>query len=103
MAFVEYILVALLGSIGAAPAGAPRSPVTRTLDSDFIAQPSGGASVEGHFSLTTGMTGQATSGSPGKQTGGKKPMHRSARRQHRKSGKPTGGAGNANAKRKVKG
>ena len=97
MAFVEYLLLAVLGSTGAAASGGtPSSPSTRTFDADAIAQPSGGAAVEERFVATTGMSAQATGGSTGKQTGGKKPVrNKLARRHHRTTNKHSGATGNA--------
>jgi hypothetical protein len=61
MPVIEYMLLALLGTAGAAaPGGIPSSPSTRTLDADAVTQPNGG---------TAGLLGQATSGSPGKRSG----------------------------------
>jgi hypothetical protein len=58
MAFVEYILLALLGSTGAAaPGGTPSSPSIRTLGAEAIVQPSGGS----------GLSEQATGGSTDKR------------------------------------
>jgi hypothetical protein len=77
MAFLEYMLLALLGSASATPAGTP----TRTFTADALTQPSGG---------TEGLIGQDT---PPKKSS----RHREARRHHRR-GAPiaayqTGGAG----------
>jgi hypothetical protein len=83
MAFVEYILLAVLGSTGAAASGAPSSPSIRTLDADAIAQPSGGAAGECY--VNAGIALQATGGSTDKGAGtGRKGRHpQSARRSHR--------------------
>ena len=78
MAFLEYMLVALLGSAGAAaPGGTPGEPSTRTFTADAVTQPSGG---------TEGLLGQATGGSTDKQagTGRKGRVHLEARRHHRR-------------------
>jgi hypothetical protein len=74
MPFLEYMLLALLGSAGAAtPSEAP----TRTFTADAVTQPSGG---------TEDLLAQATGGSPGKQagTGRKGRHHAEARRHHRR-------------------
>jgi len=42
MAFVEYVLLALLGSTVAAPGVAPGSSPVRTFAADSITQPAGG-------------------------------------------------------------
>ena len=85
MAFVEYVLLAVLGSTGAAASGGtPSSPSTRTFDADAIAQPSGGAADEGYFNVGIVLPGQATGGSTGKHAGtGRKGRHQTARRHHR--------------------
>ena len=86
MPFAEYILLALLGSTGAAAPGVtPSSPSIRTLDADAIAQPSGGAAGEGYFNAGIGLLEQATGGSTDKGAGtGRKGRHpQSARRSHR--------------------
>ena len=70
MAFLEYMLLALLGTAGAATPG----PVTRTFTADAVTQPGGG---------TEGVLVQATGGSPGKQAGtGRKGRHHVAARRH---------------------
>jgi hypothetical protein len=78
MAFLEYMLLALLGSAGVAAPGATSGvPLTRTFTADAVTQPSGGAE---------GLLGQATGGSTDKQagTGRKGRHHLEARRRHRR-------------------
>jgi hypothetical protein len=69
MPFLEYVLIALLGSAGAAvPGGTPGGASTRILTADIVTQPGGG---------TEGLPGQATGGSSDKQAGtGRKGRHR---------------------------
>jgi hypothetical protein len=76
MPFVEYMLLALLGSGAAIPGETPGGPSPRTFTADAVTQPSGG--IEG-------LLGQATGGSPGKQagTGRKGRVHTSARHHRR--------------------
>ena len=62
MAFLEYMLLALLGTVGTA---SPETP-TRALAADAVTQPGGG---------TEGVLGQATGGSRGKQAGTGKKGH----------------------------
>lgn len=96
MAFIEYLLLVVLGSVGAAvPGGTARNPPTRILDSDTIVQPSGGAADEGRFSVATGMIAQATSGSPGKQIGIKKRLRNKLARSHRTTARHSGATGNS--------
>jgi hypothetical protein len=64
MRFIEYILVAVLGSSGIAAAGTPGGPSTRTITADAVTQ--------------------ATGGSPGKQTGTGRKGRSHARRHHRR-------------------
>jgi hypothetical protein len=71
MAFLEYILVVLLGSAGTANPGA--TP-TWAFTADAVTQPSGG---------TEGVLVQATGGSPGKQAGTGRKGRSHARRHHR--------------------
>jgi hypothetical protein len=78
MPFFKYVLLAILGSAGAAaPAVTPGEPSPRTLTAEAITQPTGG---------TEGLFGQATGGSPGKQagTGRKGRVHTRSRRGHRR-------------------
>jgi hypothetical protein len=80
MAFLEYMLLALLGSAGAAaPGGTPGGSLTRTFTADAVTQPSGG---------TEGLIVQATGGSTDKQagTGRKGRRHTEARRRHHRRG-----------------
>jgi hypothetical protein len=80
MPFLEYALLALIGSAGAAtPGETPRGPSTRTLTADAITQPSG---------TTEGLLAQATGGSTDKQagTGRKGRRHLEARRKHYRKG-----------------
>ena len=72
MAFLEYMLLALLGSASAATPGATPS---RSFTADAVTQPSGGAE---------GLLGQATGGSPGKQAGTGRKGRSHARRHHRR-------------------
>jgi hypothetical protein len=104
VAFVEYILVALLGSVGAAaPGGSNSGSSVRTFDADAIAQPSGGAAGEGYLSAGIVLPGQATGGSPGKQGGtGRKGRRRTARRHHRTSGGRSGATSNVKREGKDK-
>lgn len=85
MAFVEYILLALLGSTAAsAPVGTPGSPAIRTLDAGAITQPSGGAADGGDVNAGIGLLGQGTTGTPGKQADtGRKGRHKLEARRHR--------------------
>ena len=88
MQFLEYMLLALLGSAGAAtPGGTPGSPSMRTIPADAVSQPSGG---------TGELPGQATGGSTDKQAGtGRKGVRHAARKhyknRHRHSKLTTGG------------
>ena len=43
MAFVEYVLLVLLGSAAAVPGSAPGNSSVTTIGADSIAQPAGGA------------------------------------------------------------
>ena len=80
MPFIEYMLLAILGSSPAAATGG--SP--RNFSADSITQPSGG--VEGNLDFNSGIAGlgQDTGGSTdrGQPGTGKKPIHHQAR-QHR--------------------
>ena len=83
MPFFKYVLVAILGSAGAATPGATpgSAPATlpRTIPADAVSQPSGG---------TAELSGQATGGSTDKQAGtGRKGRSHLARRHHRKGHK----------------
>jgi hypothetical protein len=77
MAFLEYMLLAFLGSASATPAGMP----ARNFAADAVTQPSGG---------TEGLLVQCTTGSPGKQAGtGRKHRVHTAARHHRKGRRHT--------------
>jgi hypothetical protein len=92
MPVFEYVLLALLGSAGAAaPGTTPENPAMRTITADAVTQPSGGADGDGNFSAGTGLPGQATGGSPGKQagTGRKGRSHLAARKPNRRGHKHT--------------
>lgn len=82
MQFLEYMLLALLGSAGAAtPGGTPGSPSMRTIPADAVSQPSGG---------TGELPGQATGGSSDKQAGtGRKGVRHAARKHYRKGHRHT--------------
>ena len=66
MAFVEYVLVALLGSTAAAPGAAPAGPSVRTFAAEAITQPVGGA-----MGVSSVSNSNSTSGKKGHK-GGKK-------------------------------
>jgi hypothetical protein len=72
MPFLEYMLLALLGSAGTGPAGTP----TRTFTADAVTQPSGG---------TEGL-GQKKPGE-GKEAGTGRKGRSHARRHHRRGHK----------------
>ena len=79
MPIIEYMLLALLGTAGAAaPGGIPSRLSTRTLDVDVVTQPKGG---------TAGLPGQDTGGDKDKQagTGRRDRSHLKARRHQRSS------------------
>jgi hypothetical protein len=70
MPIIEYMLLALLGSAGAAtPGGTPGGPFTRTFTADSVTQPSGG---------TEGLLGEADTGRKGRR-------HLKATREHWKN------------------
>src|SRR5215469_13287638 len=78
MPFIEYMLLAILGSSPAPTTGSPRD-----FSANSITQPSGG--VEGSLDFNSGIAvlGQDTGGSTDRTAGtGKKPIHHQAR-QHR--------------------
>ena len=78
MPFVEYMLLAILGSAGAAAPGAtPGGPSTRTFTADAITQPIGGTEGEGYFNAGISLLAQAGGG-----TTGKKPAHHLESRRH---------------------
>jgi hypothetical protein len=88
MPVFEYVLLALLGSAGAAaPETTPGNPAMRTIAADAITQPNGGAEGNSSLGAGIGLPGQATGGSPGKQAGtgrkGKTHFARRHRRGHR--------------------
>jgi len=83
MPISEYILLALLatGAISL-PDGNP----TIALGADAIAQPNGGVESEANFNTGIALIGQATSGSPGKQTGtGRKGRRKTTTRRNRRT------------------
>ena len=88
MPFLEYMLLAFLGSAPATVVGGtPSGPATtRTITADAITQPGGGAA--GDLSAGLAFVGQATGGSTDsrKLGTGKKPLeHTRSRRHHRRS------------------
>ena len=76
MAFLEYMLLALLGSAGATPAGTPVLTVT----ADAVTQPSGGTGCEG-----IGLVGQVLKGS--RENVDKKGRHQVEARRRRRGHK----------------
>ena len=74
MAFLEYMLLALLGSASATPAGT----LARTFTAEAITQPAGGAE---------GVVGQVGGGTPGKHAGTGRKGRSHARRTHRRGHK----------------
>ena len=74
MAFLEYMLLALLGSASATPGVASGTPSTRTFTADAVTQPSGG---------TEGLLGQKKPGED-KEAGTGRKGRSHARRHHRK-------------------
>ena len=95
MPVFEYVLLALLGSAGAAaPGTTPENPAMRTITADAVTQPSGGAEADGSLTAGIGLPGQATGGSPGKQAGtgrkGKTHFSRRHRKGHRHTRRATG-------------
>ena len=88
MPFLEYMLLAILGS---APAAIPGGTPARTITADSITQPGGG--TIGDLNAGIGLLGQATGGSTGASTGkkpttGKKPLeHTRSARHHRRTHK----------------
>ena len=79
MAFIEYILLALIGSTGAAaPGAAPARGPARTLDAGALSQPRGGAMGD----ISESVFPNKNTGS--KTTSGKKATKTSARRHHRR-------------------
>ena len=79
MPLLEYVLLALLGSVGTATPGATLGGApARTLTADAITQPSGG---------TEALLGQATGGSTDRHAGtGRKSVHHTAARRHYRRG-----------------
>jgi hypothetical protein len=77
MALLEYMLLALLGSAGAAT---PGGPVTRTFTADSVTQPSGGTECEG-----IGLVGQVIKGS--RENVDKKGRHQVEARRRRRAHK----------------
>ena len=78
MAYLEYLLLALLGSTGGgAAAGVP----SRTLDASAIEQPRGGTMIESAPGAM--VLGQDTGGDKAKSTTGKKPVKTTRRRTHK--------------------
>ena len=80
MAFVEYVLLALLGSTAAVPGVAPGSSAVKTFEADSIAQPAGGEM----------SSGVANTNSSGKKShkGGKK-GHKGGKKSKKSSGGTT--------------
>ena len=65
MAFVEYVLLALLGSTAAGPGVAPGGSPVRTFAADSIAQPAGGE-------MSSSSAANTNSGGKKGHKGGKK-------------------------------
>ena len=86
MPFVEYMLLALLGSAPAA-GGTPVGASGRSFTADSIAQPAGGATGEIDFGdgiAAAIQCGGGVSGGAGKSGPGKKPLHHTSTRHHRR-------------------
>lgn len=58
MAFVEYILLALLGSTVAAPDATPSNAFVRTLGADTVVQPAGGEMSSGWMANSNSKGGK---------------------------------------------
>jgi len=83
MAILEYILLAVLGSSGAAAApGAAGSPSLRTFDAGTIGQPHG-ASTEGAAPASS-LPGQNTGGDKARMSDSGKKATKTAARHHRR-------------------
>jgi len=87
MPFIEYMLLALLGSPPAPTTGG--NPSAPTFTAESIAQPSGAATGDHDFNLTLGSEGQAGGGTTGharntSEGTGKEPLHHTAARHHRR-------------------
>ena len=80
MAFVEYVLLALLGSTAAVPGVAPGNSGVRTLAADSIAQPAGGE-------MSSSIANTNSSGKKGHK-GGKK-GHKGGKKGKKSSGGST--------------
>jgi hypothetical protein len=72
MAFVEYILLALLGSTAAAPGATPSRASVRTLAADTVAQPAGGEMSSGSMANSNSKVTKAQKGGKKGHKGGKK-------------------------------
>jgi hypothetical protein len=72
MAFVEYILLALLGSTAAAPGATPTSALVRTLTADTVTQPAGGEMSAGSMASSSSKTRKGHKGGKKGHKGGKK-------------------------------
>lgn len=92
MAFVEYILLALLGSTAAAPGATPGNAGLRTFAAESVAQPAGGEMGDGTLNARTSPGSVANSNSKGKATkahkGGKK-GHKGGKKGKKGSGTTT--------------
>ena len=84
MPFIEYMLLAILGS---SPTTTEGTPSARTLTAEAITQPSGGA--EANLDLNSGITllPQDTGGCKGMAGTGKKPLHHQRTARHHRTHK----------------
>jgi len=101
MPFVEYILLAFLGSAPATIAGRASSGTasTRIITADAVSQPGGGTA--GDLNAGVALVGQAGGGSTDSKrpTTGKKPLeHTRSRRHHRRGHAHQGGAATSGKK-----
>jgi hypothetical protein len=72
MAFVEYILLALLGSTAAIPGGTPSTASVRTFAADAVAQPAGGEMSASNAANTNSSGKKGHKGGKKGHKGGKK-------------------------------
>ena len=72
MAFVEYVLLALLGSTAAAPGVAPGNSAVRTFAADSISQPAGGEMSSASAANTNSSGKKSHKGGKKGHKGGKK-------------------------------
>jgi hypothetical protein len=93
MPFVEYILLALLGSTTAAAGSAPNNASLRTFAADEVTQPAGGEMTAGLNARSRSIPGHAASSNTNSSKGTGSKAHKGGKKGHKGGKKGKKGSG----------